>query len=154
LADLPQAGPAFEEGLTRRVPSFTLALTWQAVRDKGYEVVDASQVSTANRLNVIIGRSEGDYSKMHAFFFGGNDYLGTDTISPSGHVDLSWTLNASFASPGSAVVALLYTLYRSEDDVCCPTAGGAIVRYALAGDRVQPLDPIPTDDPRASPSRR
>ena len=40
-------------------------------------------------------------------------------------------------------VALLYILYRSGDPLCCPTGGGAIVRFRWNGSRLVALDRIP-----------
>ena len=59
---------------------------------------------------------------MHAgvFFYDG-EFVGTDTHDFSANVSVEWY--------GSEPVALLYILYRPDDIECCPTGGGATVRF-------------------------
>jgi LppP/LprE lipoprotein len=40
-------------------------------------------------------------------------------------------------------IALLYVLYRDVDPECCPTGGGAVVRYRLEKGHIRRLDPLP-----------
>ena len=89
------------------------------------------------KLNVLIGtyaRSADGYNKR-AFFFFGRRYLGTDAAAPSAQVEEVWR--------DDSTIALLYILYRQNDPLCCPTAGGAIVRFRWSGSRLVALDRIP-----------
>jgi hypothetical protein len=80
------------------------------------------------------------------FFFLNDAYLGTDAANPSAGVTLEWR-NAD-------TIALGYRLYHKDDPMCCPTGGAATVRFHWDGSKLAALDPIPSDDPQAEPSRR
>jgi hypothetical protein len=87
---------------------------------------------------VLIGtfvRSADGYNRR-AFFFADDRFLGTDAATPSAEVQEVWRDNRT--------IALLYILHRDGDALCCPTGGGAIVRFRQQGSRVVPLDPIPS----------
>ena len=101
----------------------------------------------APHLHVLVCAARGASSTNQlAFFFADSTYVGTDTSGPSAHISATWR--------NDNTVALLYVLYRPSDPMCCPTGGGAIVRYHWDGSRLQPLDPIPTDRIDAPLSRR
>ena len=90
-------------------------------------------------MNVLVGtftRSADGYNKRAFFFYRGR-YLGTDAAQPSSDVGEIWG--------DGETVALLYVLYRPQDPLCCPTGGGAIVRFHWNGRRLVALDPIPPD---------
>lgn len=106
------------------------------VKKKGYRP-DTSTWEASFKLNVLIGtfaKSADGYNKR-AFFFLGRRYLGTDAAAPSAQVEEIWR--------DDRTIALLYILYRANDPLCCPTAGGAIVRFRWTGSRLVALDPIP-----------
>lgn len=114
------------------------------VKKKGYRP-ETSTWENAFKLNVLIGtyaKSADGYDKR-AFFFYGRRYLGTDAAAPSAQVQLVWR--------DDRTIALLYILYRANDPLCCPTAGGSIVRFRWTGTRIVALDPIP---PRSGPRHR
>jgi hypothetical protein len=106
------------------------------VKKQGYR----PKVSTwepSFKLNMLIGTATGsaDGYNRRAFFFYGNRYLGTDASAPSAQLQEVWREDRT--------IALLYILYRSNEPLCCPTAGGAIVRFRWNGSRLVALDPIP-----------
>jgi hypothetical protein len=106
------------------------------VKGHGYRP-DVSTWENAFKLNVLIGtftKSADGYNKR-AFFFFGSRYLGTDASAPSAQLQEVWR--------DDRTIALLYILYRNSDPLCCPTAGGAIVRFRWNGSRLVALDPIP-----------
>jgi hypothetical protein len=106
------------------------------VKKKGYRP-ETSTWESYFKLNVLIGtyaKSADGYNKR-AFFFYGRRYLGTDAAAPSAQLQEVWR--------DDRTIALLYILYRANDPLCCPTAGGAIVRFRWTGARIVALDPIP-----------
>jgi hypothetical protein len=119
------------------------------VEAEGYEVEDTSTYDPAYRLRVLIGTKNLPTSApQRAFFFVGDDYLGTDTSEDSAHIE--------YAGQDDTQVSLSYQLFRRNDPNCCPTGGEATVRYQLAadGETLTPLDPIPSESINASRSRR
>jgi hypothetical protein len=118
------------------------------VRHAGYTVVDTRGFTDGLALQVLVGQDarSGDGYAKKAFFFYKGRYLGTDTSDASALEEVSWQ--------DSDTVAVLYILYRSQDPMCCPTGGGAIVRYHWTGSRLTPLDPIPSSSAGSSLSRR
>ncbi|MHB2015746.1 MAG: LppP/LprE family lipoprotein [Candidatus Xenobia bacterium] len=120
----------------------------QAVRKAGYRVENRGGYVAALPLGVLLAvdaRSGDGYAKKAFFFYKGR-YLGTDTSQPSALLSLLWQ--------NGDTVALMYVLYRPDDPMCCPTGGGAIVRYHWNGARLVPMDPIPSDNGNAALSRR
>ena len=114
------------------------------MKKKGYRP-DTSTWTNFFKFNVLIGtyaKSADGYNKR-AFFFYGRRYLGTDAAAPSAQLQQVWRDDRR--------IALLYILYRASDPLCCPTAGGAIVRFRWTGKRVVALDRIP---PRTGPRHR
>jgi hypothetical protein len=103
------------------------------VKKKGY-VPETSTWDRSFKLNVLIGVT-GDGHNQWAFFFYGRRYLGTDTRVPSAGILQVWR--------DDRMIALLYILYRPRDPLCCPTGGGAIVRFRWTGSRIVALDRIP-----------
>jgi hypothetical protein len=81
-----------------------------------------------------------------AFFFLGPRYLGTDTKNESAGIN--------YAGQSDLTVSLTYALYRPDDANCCPTGGEKTVRYQWSGERLVPLDGIPSDSLDAPLSRR
>jgi LppP/LprE lipoprotein len=106
------------------------------VKEKGYRP-DMSTWDSSFKLNVLIGTfvNSADGYNQRAFFFFGRRYLGTDAIAPSARLDEIWR--------DDKTIALLYILYRGRDALCCPTGGGAIVRFRWNGTRLVALDRIP-----------
>jgi hypothetical protein len=114
---------------------------------KGYADCGTSLYGASSRLHALVCVARGaDSANQLAFFFLDSTYIGTDTSAPSAHIIASWR--------DEDTVALLYVLYRPNDGTCCPTGGGAIVRYYWDGSRLQPLDPVPTNHIDAALSRR
>jgi hypothetical protein len=112
------------------------------VRKKGYRP-DLRTWDSTFRLNVLIGTyaTSADGYNKRAFFFVGRRYLGTDASLPSAQVQEVWR--------DDKTIALLYILYRNSDPLCCPTGGGAIVRFSWNGKRLRALDRIPpTNGPK------
>ncbi|MCL5961803.1 MAG: LppP/LprE family lipoprotein [Chloroflexi bacterium] len=136
---------------TERFPWETDYIIQQAVNlvaSKGYTVFNTSTFNPGAILNVLIGTLTGSadgYNQL-AFFFHSGNYLGTDTANPSAQVSVAWQTNDT--------VSLDYVLYRPNDPMCCPTGGGAHVRYFFDGTSLKPLDPIPSDNWDAPLSRR
>lgn len=113
-----------------------LAAAVTLLKKKGYRP-DTHTWDSSFKLNMLIGtfaKSADGYNKR-AFFFLGRRYLGTDAAAPSAQVQEVWR--------DDRTIALLYILYRRNDPLCCPTAGGAIVRFEWNGSRLVALDPIP-----------
>ena len=112
--------------------ALAIALAWK----KGYDA-DPSTWDDYFAFNVLIGtyRQSADGYNKRAFFFLDDRYLGTDARRPSAQVREAWR--------DDRTIALLYVLYRRSDALCCPTAGGAIVRFDLKRFRVVARDRIP-----------
>ncbi len=111
-------------------------------------MVDASQYNPGGVLHALIGlnsRSVDGFGMM-AFFFVGNEYIGTDLADPSATITI---LGVSRTS-----VTLSYALYHPNDAMCCPTGGTAAVTYQWNGTRLTPLSAYPPSDPGAPLSRR
>lgn len=120
------------------------------VQSEGYDVEDRSTYDSSYTLRVLIGIRQGSATgfAQRAFFFVGDDYIGTDTSADSAHIE--------YAGQEDTTVSLTYDLYRPDDPNCCPTAGKATVSYELNPDResLTPLDQIPSDSLGARESRR
>ncbi|GAA4553116.1 LppP/LprE family lipoprotein [Amycolatopsis samaneae] len=121
----------------------------ELVRGKGYRPAPNTSWQPVHGLHVIVGvrADTADGQDQRAFFFhDARGYLGTDTSGASAGITEMWSTDDT--------VALSYVLFHVGDPRCCPTAGAATVRYLWDGTRLVPLDPIPSDDPRAVVSRR
>jgi hypothetical protein len=103
------------------------------------------------KFNVLYGNCRaGDGRDQHAWFFERDRFIGIDV--PKGP-NSAW--NGSHKIIGGLARrkhdALLYALYRYSDPECCPTGGGAMVRYRLEKGHLRRLDPLP---PRLSSRHR
>jgi hypothetical protein len=118
------------------------------VQAAGYTPTDTSGYDPGRTLSVILGMlaTSADGHPQRAFLFHDGHYVGTDATMPSATVSWIWSTDDT--------VALQYQLYRSDDPLCCPTAGAATVRFTWTGGAVAVVDPVPSADWEASPSRR
>lgn len=90
-------------------------------------------------FNALYGNCRaGDGRDQHVWFFEHGRFVGTDAPNSSHSIVAMWRDNRT--------MAFLYVLFRQSDPECCPTGGGAIVRFRWNGKRVVRLDPLP---PRA-----
>lgn len=109
------------------------------VRRKGYTPVGADAWSNGASLSAFVARPAvsmvGGYD-ARIFFFRAGRYLGVDSVTSSGEASIIWR--------DADTVAVMYVLYRRDDPWCCPTGGGAIVRFHWNGARLVPLDRIPS----------
>ena len=117
------------------------------VAQEGYRVADSSTYDERFPLRVLLGSRIGATSDYRAFFFLAERFLGTDTLQPSASP-------LAVVSHDGSTVTLRYLLYRVADADCCPSGGSTVVRYSWTGDRLVPLDPIPSDNRRDPLSRR
>ena len=119
-----------------------LAQELATIRDQGYVVCDTSTYLPGGALHVLIGvleNSEDSFTQL-AFVFVGDAYLGTDSISPSASITV--------VSQTANTVTLSYAMYRPNDQMCCPSAGEAIVTSDWDGTTFAPrVDIPPTDGP-------
>ena len=126
--------PAFtEKGATAEGLPAALAV----VRTHGYTANDTSNYHPNQTLRVLVAtgtRSNDGYNKQ-VFFFVDGRYIGTDSSRPSAMV--------SVVAQSDTEVTLAYSLYRSNDPLCCPGGGQAKVRFQLNNGHLTPLDPIP-----------
>jgi len=118
------------------------------VRSKGYTPNSDTVWPRPQDLNVIVAlKSDAQTSSSQmAFFFHGGRFLGTDTATPSA--------NLGKKAQDASTITLSYQLYQANDPNAANTGGSANVRYHWTGSKLEPLDPIPTDDPNADHSRR
>lgn len=131
-------------------PSPTIAPIAEALRlvaDQGYVVTDPNTYDPRLSLRVLLGRQRDSSTDHRAFFFLGDRYLGTDTLQPS-------AAPLALVSQDGTTIVLRYLLFRPTDPDCCPSGGSTTVRFYWGGERLVPLDPIPSDDRRAALSRR
>jgi hypothetical protein len=124
----------------------TLAAAERVLDDRGYATLAARDFRPDQPLKVLLGiRREGPRA-VHAFFFHGDRFLGTDTAQPSARIEV--------AGQSGEAVTLAYALYRPGDPVDAPSGGTAEVTYRWTGSALEPQDPIPSTDPDAALSRR
>jgi len=142
------AGTASAAPSPSGAPALSIAGAQGVVRAGGYTPIAIGGYDSASDLSVIVGllSTSGDGHPQRAFFFHRGQFVGNDAPQPSATIRWIWSTDN--------VVALSYDLYRPGDPQCCPTAGGAIVRYQWNGSQVVPLDPIPTAATTAAASRR
>lgn len=112
----------------------------EQVEKQGFTPYDTSTYDPNSPLNVLIGIATGsaDGYTQKAFFFYGDQYLGTDTTDPS--------ITIKLAGRDDKIITLKYILYNSSDVLANPTGGSATVRYQRDGSKLTPLDPIPPTD--------
>ncbi len=130
------AGAATDvRGSARPASGYTHAAA--VVRAQGYVVDRPSDWTPGNVLNALTATAKGssDGYNQRAFFFARGRYLGVDAAEPSAQLREVWS--------DDDTVALLYLLYRGSDPLCCPTGGGAIVRFHWNGHRLQTLGRVP-----------
>ncbi|ETA02438.1 hypothetical protein ThrDRAFT_03892 [Frankia casuarinae] len=142
------AGTASAASSTSGAPALGIANAAAVVRSAGYTPIVLGGYDRSNDLSVIVGllSTSGDGHPQRAFFFHRGRFIGYDSPQPSATIRWIWSTDR--------VVALQYDLYRPSDPMCCPTAGGATVRYQWNGSSVVPLDPVPTANVSAARSRR
>ena len=91
------------------------------------------------RFNALFGNCQAEDGRdQHIWFFDRGRFLGTDAPNSPHDIRALWR--------DDRTMAFLYVLYRRSDPNCCPTGGGAIVRFRWNGKHVKRLDPLP---PRA-----
>jgi hypothetical protein len=92
--------------------------------------------ATDLQFNALYGNCRaGDGRDQRIWFFVGGRFLGTDAAKSSHYIIGLWRDDRR--------IAFLYVLYRQSDPECCPTGGGAIVRFRWTGSRVARLDRLP-----------
>ncbi|WP_243408085.1 LppP/LprE family lipoprotein [Frankia canadensis] len=130
------------------VPALSAAKAGAVVRAAGYTPISFGGYDPGNDLSVIVGllSTSGDGHPQRAFFFHRGAFVGNDAAQPSATIRWIWSTDRE--------VALQYDLYRPDDPMCCPTAGGATVRYRWTGSSVTPLDALPNASTSAAASRR
>ncbi|CAO5156030.1 LppP/LprE lipoprotein [Frankia sp. AiPs1] len=118
------------------------------VRAAGYTPISLAGYDAGNDLSVIVGllSTSGDGHPQRAFLFHHSTLVGYDAPQPSATIRWIWSTDRE--------IALQYDLYRPGDPMCCPSAGGATVRFAWNGAGVSRLDPLPSADTSAVTSRR
>jgi LppP/LprE lipoprotein len=91
------------------------------------------------RFNALYGNCRaGDGRDQHVWFFDSGRFVGTDARKSSHWIIGLWR--------DDKTIAFLYVLYRQSNPECCPTGGGASVRFHWTGKRLARLDSLP---PRA-----
>jgi hypothetical protein len=102
--------------------------------------ISSDEWLTGSNFNALFGNClAGDGRDQHVWFFSGSRYLGSDTREPRSSREIIGLWR------DSDTIAFMYVIYRPSDPNCCPTGGGKIVRFRLAGSRLVPLDPLPTN---------
>ena len=124
-----------------------LARAKAILKARGYRAVNEEQYASAVNLRVLVGRSDSNPPRERVFFFlGGDRWLGYDAKEPSGHIEV--------VHQDGQAVQVVYSLYRPGDSDANPTGGTKTVTFKWNGDKLVPLDEIPTSDPAAPLSRR
>jgi hypothetical protein len=117
------------------------------MRSQGFEPVAISTYDPRATLRVLIGRPKAASTGVRgrrAFFFVREQYLGTDSASPS--------LRLKVAGQKRGQITLAYTRFAAGDKACCPSDGTVKVRFKLDGSRLTPMDPIPPAAARLPPA--
>jgi|SRR5215210_200094 len=117
------------------------------IRSQGFEPVAIAAYEPRQTLRVLIGRPKASSTGVRgrrAFFFVREQYIGTDSTSPS--------LRLKVAAQRGSQITLAYTRYAPGDKACCPRDGTVKVRFTLSGGQLAPLDPIPPAASRLPPS--
>ena len=103
-----------------------------AMSTQGYVPVSLRDYDPSHELRVLIGRRNGDTGgPRRAFFFAGGSYVGTDSTEPSTGLKVSGS--------GDKWVTLVYGVYSTGDQPCCPSGGRTKVRYEWSGTAVTPV---------------
>ncbi|WP_313949807.1 MULTISPECIES: LppP/LprE family lipoprotein [Frankia] len=142
------AGSASAAPSAAGAPALSVAKASSVVRAAGYTPISLGGFDQNSDLSVIVGlrSTSADGHPQRAFFFHRGAYIGNDAQQSSATIRWIWSTDR--------VVALQYDLYKPGDPMCCPTAGGATVRYQWNGSSVTPLDPIPSAAFAAPAGRR
>ncbi|MCK9893578.1 LppP/LprE family lipoprotein [Frankia sp. AgB32] len=142
------AGAAGAASDTSGSPALGTAKASSVVRAAGYTPISFAGFDPGADLSVIVGllSTSGDGHPQRAFLFHRGEFVGNDAPQPSATIRWIWSTDR--------VVALQYDLYRPDDPMCCPTAGGSTARFQWNGTSVTPLDPVPTAAYSAPASRR
>ena len=116
------------------------------MRTQGFEPVAISTYKPRQSLRVLIGRPKASTGVRgrRAFFFLREQYIGTDSASPSARLRV--------AKQDGSKITLAYTRFAAGDKPCCPSDGTVKVRFSMSDGRLQPLDPIPPAGARLPPS--
>ena len=101
--------------------------------EEGFRPVRLADWRPAATLRVLVGRHE--EGGRRAFFFVGNELVGTDDTAVSGRVRV--------ASAGRRSVTLAYGLYEPGDRPCCPGGGQAKVAFRWQDGALVPGGPLP-----------
>jgi hypothetical protein len=103
------------------------------------EISSQMWIAGLGGFNALYGNCRaGDGRDQRVWFFERGRFVGVDASTSSHDIVGVWR--------DDRTIAFLYVLYRRSDPECCPTGGGAIVRFRWNGKRVARLDPLP---PRA-----
>lgn len=125
----------------------TLHAAEQILSARGYTALGERDWRPDQTLKVLLGISNDDGPRAElAFFFAGDEYIGTDAKDPSGAIEV--------AAQREDAIALSYALYRPSDAIDRPTGGTAEVTFRWDGSQLTPQDPIPPASPDAPLSRR
>ncbi len=129
--------PAFTEKGAGGTTTEGLPAALAVVRTHGYTAKETSDYHPNQTLRVLVatGTDSNDGYNKQVFFFVDGRYIGTDSSRPSAMV--------SVVAQSDTEVTLAYSLYRSNDPLCCPGGGQAKVRFQLNNGHLTPLDPIP-----------
>ena len=104
-----------------------------------YREISARMWFPGLRFNALYGNCRaGDGRDQRIWFFDRGRFIGTDARKSSHLIIGVWR--------DDKTIAFLYVLYRQTDAECCPTGGGASVRFRWTGRGFARLDPLP---PRA-----
>lgn len=104
---------------------------------RGYKAISSSIAKTPDGLGktlyailgICTGSADGHCQKI--FFFLDNQYLGTDTKSPSNEI-------RSDVAAGTGNIDITYANYKPSDPLCCPTGQPVTIRYHWNGIRLIP----------------
>jgi hypothetical protein len=128
-----------------QTPLYMLVLATSTSLGYGTCYPDSFQPGCTLRVVLCTHTDTADGKGMFAFFWVGDQYIGTDTADQS--------IAIRFVGQTDTTVTLAYALYTPSDPLCCSTGGTATVRYHWDGTKLTPLDPIPTADPSAAVHR-
>lgn len=114
---------------------------------RGYSATNDEQYAPNANLRVLVGRSNSTPPRERVFFFlGDHRWLGFDAKEPSGQLAVT--------HQDGRVVQVAYSLYRPGDTDANPSGGSKTVSFRWNGEKLVPLDEIPTSDSSAPLSRR
>jgi hypothetical protein len=108
-----------------------------AIRFKGYKAVSGSIAKTPDgygkTLYALLGICEGsaDGHCQKVFFFLNDQYLETDTKSPSNEIK-------SEMAAGTGNIDVTYANYKNNDPLCCPSGQPVTILYHWNGTRLIP----------------